>query len=58
MAITPGATALTKIPRGASSTARVRVNPSKPALQTLKMCNLLPLFDIFAEEPEAVQSYS
>jgi anti-sigma B factor antagonist len=34
------------------------VNPSKPALQTLKMCNLLPLFDIFAEEPEAVQSYS
>jgi anti-sigma B factor antagonist len=34
------------------------VNPSKPALQTLKMCNLLPLFDVYAEESEAVQSYS
>ena len=33
------------------------VNPSKPALQTLKMCSLLPLFDIYAEEQEAVQSY-
>lgn len=33
------------------------VNPSKPALQTLKMCHLLPLFEIFAEEPEAVQSF-
>jgi anti-sigma B factor antagonist len=34
------------------------VNPSKPALQTLKMCNLLPLFDVYAEESEAVQSFS
>lgn len=33
------------------------VNPSKPALQTLKMCNLLPLFDVYAEESEAVQSF-
>ena len=34
------------------------VNPSKPALQTLKMCNLLPLFDVFDEESEAVQSFT
>jgi anti-sigma B factor antagonist len=34
------------------------VNPSKPALQTLKMCNLLPLFDVYTEEDEAVQSFS
>lgn len=34
------------------------VNPSKPALQTLKMCNLLPLFEVYAEEPEAVQSFA
>ena len=34
------------------------VNPSKPALQTLKMCSLLTLFDIYAEEPEAIQSYT
>lgn len=34
------------------------VNPSKPALQTLKMCNLLPLFDVFDEESEAVQSFA
>lgn len=33
------------------------VNPSKPAMQTLKMCGLLPLFEIYAEEPEAVQSF-
>ena len=34
------------------------VNPSKPALQTLKMCNLLPLFDVYTEEAEAVQSFA
>ena len=34
------------------------VNPSKPALQILKMCNLLPLFEVFADEPEAVQSFT
>ena len=34
------------------------VNPLKPALQTLKMCNLLPLFDVFDEESEAVQSFA
>jgi len=33
------------------------VNPSKPAMQTLKMCGLLPLFEIYSEEPEAVQSF-
>ena len=33
------------------------VNPSKPTLQTLKMCNLLPLFDVYPEESEAVQSF-
>jgi anti-sigma B factor antagonist len=34
------------------------VNPSKPALQTLKMCNLLPLFAVYAEESEAVESFA
>ena len=34
------------------------VNPSKPALQTLKMCNLLPLFEVFTEEAEAVLSFA
>jgi anti-sigma B factor antagonist len=34
------------------------VNPSKHAVQTLKMCNLLPLFDVYAEESEAVQSFA
>lgn len=34
------------------------VNPSKPAQQTLKMCGLLPLFEIYAEEDEAVQSFA
>ena len=34
------------------------VNPSKPALQTLKMCNLLPLFEVYTEEDEAVQSFA
>lgn len=34
------------------------VNPAKPVVQTLKMCNLLPLFDVYAEETEAVESFS
>jgi anti-sigma B factor antagonist len=34
------------------------VNPSKPALQTLKMCNLLPLFEVYTEESDAVQSFA
>jgi anti-sigma B factor antagonist len=34
------------------------VNPSKPALQTLKMCNLLPLFEVYPEESDAVQSFA
>jgi len=34
------------------------VNPSKPALQTLKMCNLLPLFEVYTEESDAVQSFT
>lgn len=34
------------------------VNPSKPAQQTLKMCGLLPLFDVYNEEQEAVASYA
>lgn len=33
------------------------VNPSKLAQQTLKMCGLLPLFEIYSEEPDAVQSF-
>ena len=34
------------------------VNPSKPALQTRKMGNLLPFFDVYTEEDEAVQSFA
>jgi anti-sigma B factor antagonist len=34
------------------------VNPSKPALQTLKMCSLLPLFEVYMEESDAVQSFA
>jgi anti-sigma B factor antagonist len=34
------------------------VNPSKLAQQTLKMCGLLPLFEIYAEEDEAVRSFA
>lgn len=34
------------------------VNPSKLAVQTLKMCHLLPLFDVYDEEQQAVQSYN
>jgi anti-sigma B factor antagonist len=34
------------------------VNPSKQVTQTLKMCNLLPLFEIFSEEQEAISSFA
>ncbi|MBB5339408.1 STAS domain-containing protein [Tunturiibacter gelidoferens] len=34
------------------------VNPSKQVTQTLKMCNLLPLFEVFSEEQEAISSFS
>ena len=34
------------------------VNPSKPALQTLKMRNLLPLFEVYMEESGAIQSFA
>jgi anti-sigma B factor antagonist len=34
------------------------VNPSKQVIQTLKMCNLLPLFEVYSDEQEAISSYS
>ena len=34
------------------------VNPSKPTQQTLKMCGLLALFEIYGEESDAVQSFT
>ena len=34
------------------------VNPSKQVTQTLKMCNLLPLFEVFSEEQEAISSFA
>jgi anti-anti-sigma regulatory factor len=34
------------------------VNPSKQVIQTLKMCNLLPLFEVFSEEQEAISSFA
>ena len=33
------------------------VNPSKQVLQTLRMCSLLPLFEVFSEEKEAIASF-
>lgn len=33
------------------------VNPSKQVTQTLKMCNLLPLFEVYTDEQEAISSY-
>lgn len=33
------------------------VNPSKYVTQTLKMCSLLPLFEVFAAEEEAIHSF-
>jgi anti-sigma B factor antagonist len=34
------------------------VNPSKQVTQTLKMCNLLPLFEVFSEEQQAITSFA
>lgn len=34
------------------------VNPSKLTLQTLKMVGLLPLFEVFGEESEALATFS
>jgi anti-sigma B factor antagonist len=34
------------------------VNPSRQVIQTLKMCNLLPLFQVYTDEQEAISSYS
>jgi anti-sigma B factor antagonist len=34
------------------------VNPSKQVTQTLKMCNLLPLFEVFSEEQQAISSFA
>jgi anti-sigma B factor antagonist len=33
------------------------VNPSKQVLQTLRMCSLLALFEVFSEEKEAIASF-
>jgi anti-sigma B factor antagonist len=34
------------------------MNPSKQVTQTLKMCNLLPLFEVFSEEQQAISSFA
>jgi anti-sigma B factor antagonist len=34
------------------------VNPSKQVTQALKLCNLLPLFEVFTEEQEAISSFA
>ncbi|WP_158944537.1 STAS domain-containing protein [Granulicella sp. S190] len=34
------------------------VNPSKQVTQVLKMCNLLPLFEVFDEEQAAISSFA
>lgn len=33
------------------------VNPAKVVLQTLSMCQLLPLFEVFTDEDQAVASF-
>ena len=34
------------------------VNPSKQVTQALKLCNLLPLFEVFTEEEQAISSFA
>lgn len=34
------------------------VNPARVVLQTLSMCRLLPLFEVFADESEAIASFN
>jgi anti-sigma B factor antagonist len=34
------------------------VNPSKQVTQALKLCNLLPLFEVFTEEDQAIASFA
>jgi anti-sigma B factor antagonist len=34
------------------------VNPSKQVTQALKLCNLLPLFEVFTEEQDAISSFA
>ncbi len=34
------------------------VNPSKQVTQALKMCSLLPLFEVFSEEETAISSFA
>ncbi len=34
------------------------VNPARVVVQTLSMCRLLPLFDVYDDEPTAVESFA
>jgi anti-sigma B factor antagonist len=34
------------------------VNPSKQVTQSLKMCHVFPLFEVYAEEDEAISSFA
>ncbi len=34
------------------------IQPSRPAELALKMCNVLPLFEVYAEEEQALASFS
>jgi anti-sigma B factor antagonist len=34
------------------------VNPSKQVTQALKLCNLLPLFEVYTEEEQAISSFA
>lgn len=43
--------------KGAGGSVKL-VNPSKVVLQTLTMCRLLPLFEVYGEEQEAVDSFA
>jgi anti-anti-sigma regulatory factor len=34
------------------------VNPSKQVAQTLRMCHVLPLFEVYSNENEAISSFA
>lgn len=34
------------------------INPSKQVTQALRMCNVLPLFEVYSEEKQAISSFA
>jgi len=46
-----------QLSKGAGGSVKL-VNPAKVVLQTLTMCRLLPLFEVYTEEADAIASFS